>query len=68
MEVQAADRIHRLGQWRPVSVTRFVVADSVEERIVKLQAKKQALFDSTVGRSVEASAKLTPEDLAFLFS
>lgn len=39
-ENQAMDRIHRLGQTRPVKVIRFVMADSIEARIVALQEAK----------------------------
>ena len=35
-EVQAAGRIHRLGQTKDVLVTRFVYRDSIEENIVRL--------------------------------
>ncbi len=37
VEQQAQDRIHRLGQFKPIHVTRFVIAGSIEERILKLQ-------------------------------
>jgi len=37
VEQQAQDRIHRLGQYKPIHVTRFVIAGSIEERILKLQ-------------------------------
>ena len=40
MEQQAQDRIHRLGQYKPIHVTRFVIAGSIEERILKLQVKQ----------------------------
>jgi SWI/SNF-related matrix-associated actin-dependent regulator of chromatin subfamily A3 len=39
-ENQAMDRIHRIGQKRKVKITRFVMKDSVEERIVELQETK----------------------------
>lgn len=39
MEAQAADRIHRLGQYKPVRVTRFVIGGTIEERILKLQVR-----------------------------
>ena len=68
VERQAADRIHRLGQFRPIRVVRLTVAGTVEDRLLKLQEKKQLVFESTVGRSTEALARLTAEDLAFLFS
>ena len=34
------DRIHRIGQKRKVNIIRFVMKDSVEERIVALQDTK----------------------------
>ncbi len=30
-------RIHRLGQYKPITVVRFVIAGTIEERILKLQ-------------------------------
>ena len=39
-ENQAMDRVHRIGQKRPVRVMRFLVKDSIEERIVALQEAK----------------------------
>ena len=39
MEAQAQDRIHRLGQHKPIDVTRFVIGGTIEERILKLQAR-----------------------------
>jgi DNA repair protein RAD16 len=41
VEQQAQDRIHRLGQFKPIRVTRFVIGATIEERILKLQEKKQ---------------------------
>ena len=55
------DRTHRLGQHRSITVTRFVVADTVEERILALQEKKRLVFDATVGAQNDALAKLTEE-------
>ncbi|KAI9137496.1 SNF2 family N-terminal domain-containing protein [Paraphysoderma sedebokerense] len=66
-EDQAFDRIHRLGQRRPIRITKLLIQDSIEERIVQLQEKKKALFDSTIGKDVAALAKLSEEDLRFLF-
>ncbi|EFJ12572.1 hypothetical protein SELMODRAFT_123971 [Selaginella moellendorffii] len=45
VEHQAQDRIHRIGQYKPIRVTRFVIENSVEERILKLQEKKQLVFE-----------------------
>lgn len=64
---QAAARIHRLGQYKPVKVVNIIAAGTVEERILKLQEKKAAIFDATVGKENDAMGRLTPEDLKFLF-
>ncbi|KAL3509806.1 hypothetical protein ACH5RR_029207 [Cinchona calisaya] len=67
VERQAQDRIHRIGQYKPIRIVRFVIKDTVEERILKLQEKKELVFEGTVGGSSEALAKLTEADLRFLF-
>ncbi len=41
---------------------------TIEERILKLQDKKQLVFEGTVGRDAEALTRLTEDDLRFLFS
>lgn len=43
VEQQAMDRVHRIGQTRPVRILRFVTADSVESRMLSLQEAKAAL-------------------------
>lgn len=42
-EMQAIDRTHRLGQFKPIYATRFIIEDTVEERIIKLQASRAAV-------------------------
>lgn len=37
---QAIDRVHRLGQTKTVNVVRFVVANSIDEKIIEIQKKK----------------------------
>ncbi|OIQ71990.1 RNA polymerase-associated protein RapA [mine drainage metagenome] len=46
VERQAMDRVHRIGQDKPVFVHRLVASGTVEEKILQLQAKKQALADA----------------------
>uniref|UniRef100_A0A673MR74 Helicase-like transcription factor n=1 Tax=Sinocyclocheilus rhinocerous TaxID=307959 RepID=A0A673MR74_9TELE len=48
-EDQCVDRCHRLGQSRDVVITKFIVTDSVEENMVKIQKKKQELVDKAFG-------------------
>jgi SNF2 family DNA or RNA helicase len=40
IENQAMDRIHRINQTRKVTILRFVMKDSIEERIIALQEAK----------------------------
>lgn len=48
-EEQCIDRCHRLGQTRNVFVTKFIVKDSVEESMVKIQKQKQDLVEKAFG-------------------
>ena len=41
VEAQAIDRVHRMGQEDPVIVHRFIVRDSVEQRMLKIQDRKK---------------------------
>ena len=63
-ELQAADRTHRIGQELPVTAVKLVIRDSIEEKILQLQAKKQELFNAVVDSG--ESAKLSIDDLRFL--
>lgn len=67
VEYQAMDRIHRLGQRRPVQAIKLVAEDSIESRIVQLQEKKAAMIDATLSADESAMGRLTPADLGFLF-
>ncbi len=48
VELQAADRTHRIGQTRTVSTIKLVMKDSVEEKVLLLQQKKRELFHALV--------------------
>jgi len=48
VELQAADRTHRIGQTRTVSTVKLVMKDSVEEKVLMLQQKKRELFHNLV--------------------
>lgn len=66
-EYQAIDRTHRIGQHRPILATRFIVENTIEERILKLQEKKKLVFDGTIGGDAGSMARLTVDDMRFLF-
>jgi superfamily II DNA or RNA helicase len=65
VEDQAASRAHRIGQERPVMVYRIVAEDTVEERVLALQRRKQELARVALG-GAGAAASLTREDLLAL--
>lgn len=46
VEAQAIDRVHRMGQMRDVSVTRFVVKNSIEGRMLNVQDRKMRIAGS----------------------
>lgn len=47
LEVQAVGRIHRIGQVKPISVTRFYVEDTVEVRVKNMmKMKRRAIRES----------------------
>ena len=48
VENQAVQRAHRFGRETPLQVVRFLVENSVEERILKILQEKEALFDEYV--------------------
>ena len=62
VEDQAADRAHRIGQTRPVFIHRLVAVDTVEERILELQAAKRATADAALGGASQA-VHITRDDL-----
>ncbi|MFI1223471.1 MULTISPECIES: DEAD/DEAH box helicase [unclassified Streptomyces] len=51
LEHQAVARAHRMGQVRTVQVHRLLAADSVDQRLVELLARKDRLFDAYARRS-----------------
>ncbi len=66
-EMQAINRAHRIGQDKNVFVYRFISKDTVEEKIVQLQQRKQTLTKSVISQSQFISG-LTKEELTGLFS
>ncbi|MEO6595833.1 MAG: DEAD/DEAH box helicase, partial [Planctomycetota bacterium] len=65
-ETQAADRAHRIGQTQKVTVYRLITKDTVEEKVLQLQARKKQLVDAVLGADKSLLAKMTREDLAAL--
>ena len=66
-EQQAIDRAHRIGQKRKVFAYKMICKDTVEEKILKLQEKKQMLADDLIQEDAGFVKNLTRDDVAFLF-
>lgn len=43
IDLQAQDRAHRIGQTRPVVVYRFIVRNTIDERVYKRACSKQIM-------------------------
>ena len=62
VEDQAADRAHRMGQQRPVTVYRLIMKNSIEEKIIHMHKDKRDLAgDLLSGQDV--GGKLSEDDL-----
>ena len=68
VELQAIDRTHRIGQTRKVVTYRLISKDSVEEKVLSLQKKKQEIVGSILSGSRNLLTNLTRKDLEILFS
>src|SRR6056297_880049 len=63
VERQAADRAHRLGQQNRVMVYKLITRGTVEEKMLKLQKKKQNVFDNIIEDNVNPIEAITWEDI-----
>ncbi|KAK4443417.1 DNA repair protein rad5 [Podospora aff. communis PSN243] len=68
VEAQAIDRVHRMGQEDEVKVYRFIVKNSVEERMLKVQDRKKFIATSLGMMSDEEKKKQRIEDIMELLS
>ena len=69
VERQATDRTHRLGQVNTVTVYKLVCARSIEERVVQLAERKEALARELLGSEGGAAAKhISKDDVLALLS
>lgn len=63
-EAQAIQRAHRFGRETPLEVVRFVVEDSIEQRIAQILDDKAELFEEYIGHAPSAPVNgFTEEDL-----
>jgi len=64
VEEQAEDRVHRIGQRKPVLVLKLLTEGTIEERIQEVLERKRRLFEEVVERIIpDGIEKLSPEEL-----
>jgi superfamily II DNA or RNA helicase len=68
VEAQAIDRAHRIGQARRVFAYRLITRDTVEEKVLALQATKRELADAIINADNSLIRNITGEDLMLLLS
>ncbi|MBA2368692.1 MAG: DEAD/DEAH box helicase [Candidatus Protochlamydia sp.] len=69
VEEQAINRAHRIGRQDQVIAKRYVVLESIEEKMMKLKAAKKSLVEDIFDLdSGSGPAQLTLEDLKFLLA
>ncbi|GAA5994617.1 hypothetical protein JCM5350_003965 [Sporobolomyces pararoseus] len=67
IESQAFDRAHRYGQKEDVEIYKLVIDNTVEDRILTLQAQKADLAASALDGGSATKVKLTQKERDFLF-
>jgi superfamily II DNA or RNA helicase len=68
VEAQAIDRAHRIGQTKAVFAYRLIARDTVEEKVLELQATKRRLAEAIVRADEGLIRDLRREDLELLLS
>ncbi len=63
VERQAADRAHRIGQGKTVTVYRLIAKGTVEEKILDLQRRKNAVIDVALDDQRPVMSGLRDDDL-----
>lgn len=67
VEEQAINRAHRIGRTRTVMARRFVVVESIEEKIMKLKTAKRVWIDEVLEKE-NFTQNFSLEDLSYLLS
>ncbi|PVU99823.1 hypothetical protein BB559_000382 [Furculomyces boomerangus] len=71
IENQAIDRVHRIGQTKPVRVHCLVCRDTIDEKILNMQKTKQVMTELVLGDGASGLAsknfKLNMKELRSLF-
>jgi SNF2 family DNA or RNA helicase len=67
IENQASDRAYRMGQNKNVQIIKLICKNTIEEKIVELQNRKQNLINDVLNNEEKAISNLTEQELLNLF-
>ncbi|HEY5392449.1 MAG TPA: DEAD/DEAH box helicase, partial [Hanamia sp.] len=67
-ENQAIDRTHRIGQDKKVMSYKLITINTIEEKILKLQELKSALFENIISTDSTSLKSLSEDDIEFILS
>jgi SNF2 family DNA or RNA helicase len=67
VQQQAIDRLHRIGQKQNVFAYNMICKNTIEEKILDLQRKKQILSDEVIADDSNFLKNMTEDDINFLF-
>lgn len=65
---QATDRVHRIGQKNKVNVYKLIARDTIEDRIVEMQERKQELASQLLNGDSAETLRFSREELLQLLS
>ena len=68
VERQASDRAHRIGQDKKVMVYKLISRGTVEEKMLKLQKRKENIFDKVIEDNPNPIDAITWEDIQELLN
>ena len=63
LENQAIQRAHRFGRERPLHVIRFIILNTIEERISNILVQKQELFENYIEAATNVDKPVFSRDL-----